>query len=332
MGYRDAQLMSSAPQSAYSTAQTLDRWHPYSGNPGLGWIPNDSESDAIYPGSVALDTDTYRATETAGGSIDHEVKAKGFGRFYKAALGAGVSTLVSGGIYQQNFTPSSNALFDALTLQLARPQLDGTTFDVDTFIGCVVKSLEFKMDNKGVLTMSVEWDAQTMSTIVAKGSPSITYPNRFTFAGFSMSTGTLTEPTTIVVGSAITPLDGIKSFSLKIENEIDAEDFRANGVGLKAQPTVSRQTITGSLEGDYIAQIAAFRTQWRANGSIPLVANFAAGTDLIQFVMPSCRISDPVVPNADGKQPNATISFEARKAATPAQALWITCRTADLTL
>jgi len=259
------------------------------------------------------------------------VKAKGFGRFYKAALGAGVSTLVSGGIYQQNFTPSSNALFDALTLQLARPQLDGTTFDVDTFIGCVVKSLEFKMDNKGVLTMTPEWDAQTMSTVIAKGSPSITYPNRFTFAGFSMSTGTLTEPTTIAVGSAITALDGIKSFSLKIENDLDTEDFRAGGTGLKAQPTVSRQTITGQIEGDYIAQIAALRTQWRANGTLPLVANFAAGTDLIQFVMGACRISDPLVPNADGKQPAATISFEVRKAAASTAALWITTRSTDTT-
>ena len=331
MGYRDAQLMSSAPQAAYATAQTLDRLHYYSGDPGLGWIPNDAETEAVQPGSVALDTDSYRPSESAGGAIEHEYKAKGFGRILKAALGSGASTLVSGGLYQQVFTPSTAAFFDALTLQLAKPQFDGATFDVETFIGCVVKSIEFKMDNKGVLTMNTEWDAQTMVTNVAKASPSAVVASRFTFAGFSISTGTVTEPTATVLGSAATPLDGIKSFSVKIENTIDDADFRANGSGKKTQPTVSRQTITGQIEADYIGAIATLRANWLANTTFSLVANFTNGTDVIQFVMPACRISDPVKSSADGSQPKATLSFDVRKGSAT-QAFWIVTRTADTAL
>jgi len=332
MGYRDVQLMSSAPQAAYSTAQTLDRLHYYSGDPGLAWQPNDAETESVYPGSVALDTDSYRPSETAGGSIEHEFKAKGFGRILKAALGTGASTLVSAGLYQQVFTPSTAAFFDALTLQLSKPQFDGSTFDNETFIGCVVKSIEFKMDNKGVLTVAVEWDAQTMSTIIAKGSPTQVVANRFTFAGFAFATGAITEPTTVALGVGATPLDGIKSFSLKIENVMDVEDFRGNGSGKKAQPAVSRQVITGQIEADYIATIAALKANWIANSMIPMVASFTTGTDAIQFVLPACRVSDPLKSNADGTQPKTTLSFDVRKVAASTQAAWIVTRTADAAL
>jgi hypothetical protein len=230
------------------------------------------------------------------------------------------------------FTPSAAAFFDALTLQLAKPQYDGSTFDVETFIGSVVKSIEFKMDNKGVLTMNIEWDAQTMSTVIAKASPSAVVANRFTFAGFAFATGAITEPTTVALGVGATPLDGIKSFSVKIENEMDVEDFRGNGSGKKAQPTVSRQVITWQVEADYIAAIAALKANWIANSTIPMVATFTTGTDAIQFIIPAGRISDPVKSNADGSQPKTTLSGDARKTAASTQAFWIVTRTADATL
>jgi len=332
MGYRDAQLASSAPQGAYDTAATLDRLHGYVGDPGLVFTPDDGVSEVLNPGSIQLDTDSYRASETGGGPIEHEVKAKGFGRIYKSAWGAGASTLVSAGLYQQVFTPSLSQFFDAPTLQLAKPQWDGATYDVETYIGCIVKSIEFKMENKGVLMMTIEWDFRTMSTVIAKASLSQVVSNRFMFAGFTASTGTVTEPTTVALGYSVTPLDGIKSWSMKIENVIDAEDFRANNSGRKNQPPVMKQLITGTIDADYVAAIAALKATYLANGSFPLVVGFTTGTDVHQFVTPALQITDPVKSNADGQKPATSISYRAVKTAASTQAAWQVNRTGDAAL
>ena len=200
-----------------------------------------------------------------------------------------------------------------------------------TYIGCVIKSIEFKMENKGALMMSLEWDARTMSTVIAKASLSAVASSRFTFAGFTAATGTIVEPTITTLATAPTPLDGIKSWSMKIENTIDDSDFRANGAGKKAQPVVMKQEITGTIEADYIATIAALKATWLALGSFPLLVGFTNGADVHQFVTPALQITDPVKSNADGQKPGTSISYRAVKAAASAQAAWQCVRTADAT-
>lgn len=329
--YRKAQFMMSGAEGTYGTAATLDRWLPYQGNPSIDLIPNDQNSEALYPGAVLLDSHSYRPTEAAGGSMDFETKAKGFGRLHKAAFGNGVSTLVSSGLYQQNFTLADGPLFDSFTLQLARLMTDGT-FDVHTYLGCVISSIEWKMDNQGTLTETIEFDGRTMVTNIAIGSPSVIYPNRFPFSGFSVSTGTITEPTATTLGSAPTPVIGIKSWSLKIDLGLVTDDYRGDGTGLKSQPSVQLRTITGSMEADNTPAVAAFRTSWRNNSTIPFVWNFVNGTDQMNFVAPACRLTDALTPNADGQFPTVTLPFEVRKAPASAQALWLCARTQDTTL
>ena len=327
--YRDAQLMISAPQSDYVTPATLDRWLPYVGNPSLDLAPNDQESETILAGAVALDEQSYRPTEAAAGSIELEWKAKLMGRLLKWALGSATSTLVSAGLYQQLGTLGAGPFFDALTIQLVRKLWDGTD-DVHTYLGCVCSSIEWKMDAQGVLKVTIEIDGRTMSTVIAKGSPSVTYPGRFTFGGFSVQTGTFTAPTATVLASGATALSAIRSWSIKVDNQLVTDDYRADGSGLKSQPPVLQRKITGSMEADNTAAIAALRATWRSNGGIPLVFNFLSGaTDQVQFAAPYCRLTSAPTPNADGAQPTVTLPFEVRKAAAYAQPLWVVQRTAD---
>jgi hypothetical protein len=329
--YRDAQLMISGPESAYGTAATLDRWLPYTGSPSIDWVPNDAESDAISPGALPMDEGSYRPTESAAGSIDFEWKTKGFGRILKAALGACTSTLVSAGLYQQVATLAAGPFFDALTVQLVRKMWDGTD-DPHTYLGCVVSSIEWKMDAQGVLTATVEIDGRTMSTVIAKASATVTYPGRFTFAGFSVQTGTFTAPTATALASAATALSAIKSWSLKIDNKIVADDYRGNGSGLKDQPPVLQRAVTGSMVADNTAAIAALRTTWKANNGIPFVWNFVNGTDQVQFAAPYCRLTSAPTPNMDGNAPTVTLPFEVRKLQSAAQGLWVVQRTSDSAL
>ena len=328
--YRNAQFGMSAPET-YGTAATIDRLMPYIGDLDFDWEPNDQMSEVIEPGAVANASASYRPTESGTGTYNAEMKAKGFGRILKGAFGNGVSTLVSGGVYQQNFTLNdTSTVFDAFTMQAVRKLVDGTD-DVHTFIGTAIKSVEFSMDNAGVLKVAFELLARAMSTAIAKASLTAITANRFTFAGFTFNTGTLTEPTTTVLGSCATALVGIRSWSLKVENNLVEDDYRANGAGLMSQPSVLQRTITGSIEARNTAQIQAFRTNWRNNSTIPLDARFTTGTDVASFIVPQARITGKITPNMDGNMPTVTIPFEGLGGAAT-QPLFCSLRTTDTAL
>ena len=330
--YRGAQMAIGGPESAFGTPATLDELVSYTGSPSVDWDAKDEASEVINPGALALVEGSYRAVESVSGSSEHEVKAKGKGRIYKAALGDGSSTLVSTGLYQQLFTLGLGPLFDALTLQFARPMWDAT-FDVHTYPGASVTSIEWKIDNAGVLTETIEWDARTMLTNVAQASLTRVASSRFTFAGWTFASGVLTKPTTTTLASCTVPLTGVKSFSIKVENDSVTDDYRANDAGLKSQPPVMLRKITGQIEADNTPSVAALRSTWKSNGTIPFTSTFTAGTDAFQFAAAAARITGAPTPNADGTQPTVTIPFEVLKlAAATDQGFWLVRRTSDAAL
>lgn len=330
--YRGAQLgMSSTAESPYGTAATIDRWMPYTDFSG-DIQPVDGESDVMDAGAVARSDSNYRAVKTGAITYSGELKASGFGKHLKAAFGAAVSTLVSTGLYQQNFTLGAGPLFDANSWQACRPMTDGT-FENDTYLGAVVKSIEFKMDKAGVLTVTTEMIVRDMVTNIAKASLSRVTTNRFTFGGFTAFTGTYTAHTTVALPSAITALTDVKSWSVKIENQIVEEDYRSDGTGLISQPAVLQRKVTGSFEAAFTPAIQALRTNYLNNTLFPLVAKFVAGsTDAAVFGFPAIRITDPPTPNMDGQQPTATFNYEVLNNGVAAEPMVLSMRTADSAL
>lgn len=333
MSYRNVQAGTSAPAASYGATTTIDRLAQYTDDLTLDWDPNDQFSEVVTSDVVASADGSYRPTESASGGWPFEVKSKGFGRLLNAALGASTTNLVSAGLYQQNHTFGTGNTLPDFNMQAVRKLFDDTD-QVDTYLGVIVNALELKMDAAGVLVGSADLDARTMVTNVAKASLSVVAAKRFTFAGFSMSTGTITEATTTALATAPTALDGIKAFSVKIENQMVVDDYRGGGTGLKTQPTRGEQPkVTGTMKADYTSQIATlFRTGWINNTGVPLIANFVNGTDQVQVVLPYCRVSKQPTPNMDGKQPEIDIEFEVLKSSAYTQPLWISLRTADTAL
>lgn len=283
----------------------------------------------------------YRTVQAAAGTLETEAKAKGTGFLRKAALGQGSSTLVSAATYQQLFKPlgtgGSNFL-DSLTLQFVQQLIDGTD-DIDTFLGCTMASVEWKMDKAGILTESYTVDARNMVKIVSKAAASPSARNRFSFGGFTAFTNTLTEPTATVLGSATDPIPTVRSFSLKVTNSLVVDDYRGDGTGLKSQPAVESQEITGELELDYNAQALGLRNNWVNNsGLTPLLFNFSTGVALgtgvetVQFCLPAVKFTGKATPNRDGKLPQIKIPFKAFKLASASSALLVAVRTADAAL
>lgn len=328
--YRNAQFGMSGPESSFGTAVTIDRSMPYTNLTG-DLVPVDAESEVIDAGVVARTDSSYRPVKGGSLTYEFEPKASGFGRFFKAALGAGVSNLVSTGLYQENITLGTSQYLDSFDAQACRPMTDGT-FENDTYLGCSVNSIEFKIDQAGVLTGSAEIDVRDMVTNIAKASLSRVTANRFTFAGFTCQTGTLTEPTTTVLGSATTNLTDIISWSMKVENQLVTDDYRGDGSGLKSQPSVLQRKISGEFEARFTPAIQALRTNWINNTWFSLLPKFTAGTDVLQFVLSAIRITEPPTPNMDGQIPTLKFSYEAKWNGTATQPLWLCARTADSAL
>lgn len=331
--FRGAQLgMSSTPEAPFGTAATIDRSMPYTSFSG-DITPVDGSSDVMDAGAVARSDSSYRAVKTGTHTYEGELKASGFGKHLTMAFGAGTSTLVSAGLYQQNFTLGAGPLFNAHTWQACRPLTDGT-FDVATLLGTTVKSIEFKMDNAGVLMVTTELDTRDISTVIAKASLSRVTANRFTFAGFTAYTGTYTAHTTIVLPSAITAVTDIRSFSVKIENQVVDDDYRSDGTGLKFQPSVLQRKVTGSIEARFTpAMQTLLRTNWLSNTLFPLVAKFTAGTtDAAVFGLPAIRITDAPTPNMDGQMPTISAPFEVLNNGVAAEPIVLSMRTADAAL
>ena len=339
MTYRDAQLTMGV-QSVFETAVTTNRWLAYLGNSGFDLQPGDAESEEL-TADVDASSQFYRPVVAAAGSIEFETKAKGMGFLHKAALGGSVSTLVAGTTYQQNFTPlaaGASPYLDALTVQFVQKLIDNTD-DVNTFIGATIASIEWKLDNAGVLTCTVEMDSRNMVTNIAKASASTAARNRFTFAGFSAYTGALTEPTTTALPTCATQLTAVKSFSIKVENNLVTDDYRGDATGMKGQQAVQDQTVTGEIELDYNAQAQAIRNAWiNGNTATGLLLKLdtgvalSTGTEPLLFAMPDIRATGAPTPNRDGKFPTLKVPFKAWKPDASTAKLFVCARTSDATI
>lgn len=331
--YRDAQLTLDV-ESTFNTPVTTARWLPYVGDPSMEYQPIDVDSEAIYPGPALIGSNRTRCADSASGSVEFEVLSKLFGKLLKACTGAGSSNLVSGTTYQQVFTLGSGVL-DSLTMQFVR-KLWGGTDAVDTYAGCTVSSFELSMDKTGILKLAVEIDGASYSTVIAKSAATVTYPNRFGWSGLTVKSGTLTEATTIALASATTNVDGVKSFSIKVDNGLTTDDFRANSAGKKSQQVPGRREITGSIEVDFTA--TTYRDAFKAGTGISLLFELSTGvalstgTETFQIVLPLVMFNKDPRPNADGTAPTATLEFDVLKATTATNALALVVRTSDTAL
>ena len=130
-------------ENPYGTGVTPVRWMEYSSQ-SLDFKPARKQSAGYRAGSrVARANRRVTVTSGAGGDVGLDVLSKGLGLWWQCLMGAGSSTLVSTGVYQQVFTLADT--FQPFTLQAGVPRLntDGSaTIDPLTYSGCTVPDFE----------------------------------------------------------------------------------------------------------------------------------------------------------------------------------------------
>lgn len=322
-----------AVESTYGTGVTVTRF-PEFVSETLDYRKNVVQGKGLRVGSrVARSGRRVVTTADAGGDITMECVSKGMGLIWQACLGAGVSTLVSGSVYQQLFTlgdaPSS------LTVQKGLPQVGGFV-DAYTYVGAMVDSWEFAFGNADIPSLKMTLDCKDVLTATAYAAPSyVAGANLFSFAGATLSTGTLTSPTTIILGSGATPVANVRGGSIQVANNIRGDRYNIGGAGRKAKPTVGMREITGRLDVEYDS--TTFRDAVLNETPMNLVLTYTGGAlttgnETLQVIVPEIKLDGELPKSNGGDLIMQSMAFVGLDNLTAAQPIWVVTRTADAAL
>ncbi len=314
-----------AIESTYGTPVTPTRWYEFT-DEKFEWKPTRKQGEGLRVAAPLARASRRALVQLdAAGEIDLEWNTVGGGLLLQLAMGQGSSSLVSTGVYQQNYLLATTDYLPSATIQKGIPPLGGGAALPHTFDGCVCSSLEIDAPNNDLVSMKSAWVARRMQTSVGYVAPTYgVYGENLTFVGGTISVGSSTgvvPPGATTLGSVITPTAGltgnITDFSMKIDNKLDNGGWRLNGAGLRTRPpAVGLREVTGTLTVEFDS--ALWRDAWIADSPISFILNLqgqaniqgAAVKPQLQISVPGARI-DGDIPNSEkGGVITQTIPFQ----------------------
>lgn len=333
MTYRCA--LSFGREASYGTQVTTGRAKHFI-TEGFDIPDLDVESEAYVPGSdVASLSGVTRPTKTAIGAMEYQPTTRGEGRMFETLMGAGLSALVSGTTYQQVFTFAD--VMPSETVQKQLPRRD-QSIGTQTYRGVVNTGFEIKMDAKGVLAISADFDAREGVIGQAADALVTVMGERFVFAGAYFYSTLTSAPTSTALAVLANPVAGVRSWSVKVDHKLDTDaTYTGNNAGLKDRPMPSDlREITMNASIEY--QDDTFETAYLNGSALAFGARFQAlsetlstGVPTIDVILPCLRAKGPM-PKADKGLIVTDRTFKAYNNGTSAQRMWIVTRTADSAL
>lgn len=299
----------------------------------LNWNKQVKQGQGLRVGGrVARSARRVVPAADGGGDFTIEATSKGMGKLWNAALGANTSTLVSGATYQQVFTLGDTP--PSLTIQTGHPEVGGTV-DAVSWLGAMCASWEFDFTNADIAALKTTWDIGDITTAQSYVAPAGTYPsspNLYHFLNGSISTGTLTAPTTTALASAVTATANIRSGTITCNNNLRGDRYNFGGSGRKSKPTVGLREITGTLEIEYDS--TTYRDLILSDGAMTLLVQFtggalSTGNETLQIALAEIKL------DGDFPKPNGTdlvvqsVKFTVLDNLTAAQPIWVVHRTAE---
>lgn len=218
------------------------------------------------------------------GQITFEAVTNGLGRILQAALG-GTSTVVQQGgttAWLQTHQLGS-VLGKSLTIQKQLRDEANTVVSPFTFHGCKLPRVEFKIDKKGKLMITVNVDAEDVDTTTASASPS--YPAAKTF---HYQQGALTMDAVA--------LATVQDASIVFDRKMDTDRYHLGNAGRKAEPlTNDFPEVTGNLTAEF-ADLTLYN-KFAGDLAAALVLTFTgdvisgAFNELLRITIPEVRFT-----------------------------------------
>jgi hypothetical protein len=322
-----------AQETTYKTGVTVTRWLEYT-DESLDWNKSIKQGKGLRVGGrVARSARRVVPTADGGGDVSFELTSKGLGPWLDSALGTSAVTLVSGTTYQHNFTLGDSP--KSLTLQKGLVEAGGTV-DAYTFLGCMISQLEltFANDDIGMAKFSV--DAGDLTTATAYATPSYpASPSLFHFGNWSITTGTLTAPTTTALASMASTVADFRDASVSINNNLRTDRFNGGANGRKAKPLVGLREISGSCTVEYDS--TTFRDAVLNDTPMGLLfqytgAALSTGVETIQVVLPEVKFDTELAKTNGTDLITQSMKFQVLDNLTAAQPIWVVIRTSDAAL
>lgn len=244
------------------------------------------------------------------GDLEMDVVNKGMGLLWHAAMGANTVTQIgASAAYQHVYTLGDTP--PSLTIQKGIPQVDGSTINAMSYMGCMVESFDLESANGEILTAKFSFDCGRYDN--SQSLASLAYPTTPELFHFGLGAiklgGTVTVATTTALATSTgATTTGVRDFSLSVNNNLNVERYNYNGIasgqGRKAKPVVGGlREITGKFTAEYDA--TTYRDAYLADTDVPLLVTFTgsqiAGSNnyALQLVLPSVKL-DSGTPQSNG--------------------------------
>lgn len=321
-------------ESTPNTPVTVNRWLEFTEPKPFTFDRGIKQGAGLRPGSrVARSPRRVKTTRSAAGDISVEAFSKGLGLLLEACMGSGVSTVVSGAVYQQ--VHSFADTLPSHTIQFGVPNSAGTIRPL-TFSGCTVSSFELGGAVGDIAMLKTTWDARDWTTATAYTTP--TYPsggNLFTVEDATIYRGTYTAATSTALASALTPVAGVKDFKVSTNNSILSSRFFMNGGGVKERQLPGMRLPQVELNVEY--QDDALWDAFEADSELVLVislvdAALATGNETMQVAIPALKLDGDLPEGGPDAIASQAIKLTGLDGLVAAQPMQIVTRTSDTAL
>lgn len=313
-------------ETVFGTPVTVDRFCEFTAAP-FKLDKSVKQGEGLRVGSrVARSARRVVPFSSVSGDLELEACTKGMGVLWEAAMGAGVHTLVSTGLYQQNFVFADT--MPSYTIQ--EGIWDGSAVAAYTYAGCQCGSFSLEASEGDILKVKFSFVGKSLATATAYATPSyVASLGLFTFAHAAFyAGGTFTAATTTTLGSVTgTALAVVKKLSLSVDNQLK-EGPQVGGLPSIRQPGL--RGLSGSVDVEYSG--ATFRDAIIAETEMPLVATFTNGTDVLQVILPAIKLDGDFPAPTSNDRISHSLSFTGLDNLTAAEPLYISTRTADTAL
>lgn len=294
-------------EAGYGEGVTVDRFPEFI-DESLAWNPTFVQGSGMRVGSrLARSNRRVLAKQGAGGDINLEMFSKGLGVFLEALFGSAVSTPVPGqaGVFQQLYTPATDAPLNSYTIQKGIPTVDGGPATPMTFLGAVCTSGEFSASNADIVKLKTSWDAREVKTDTAYAAPSYVVGGElFHFAQGEITIGgSQTPPSATTLATGGTVAATIEEFSVSFDNKIDDGGFTFGSGGKRGRkPVVGMPEAKGKVTAEYADTV--LRDAYLNQTPLALTLTFESDTVIGTSSRPTLQIHLPEI-RLDGELPKS---------------------------
>lgn len=310
--------------TAWGTAVTPDRTYCLLGSgESLDYMPEIISSGAHCWGKRGQSAaGEIVVRKMGGGDIPLEVSTVGFGFWWKMCLGSSTSTKIGATtVYQQvhKMAAQSMPFFTVQKLvQSYNPITGAFTTEPFTWGALMVSSWSLTIPESGIATLTVTTTGGHVVTTTAAVTPASrsTDDHLLHSGGASLSTGAYVAPGATTLASAATPVAGVRSMTISVDNNLITPPGWGSAVSRPIPGAAP--TVTGTLNVDYVTG-GPFVQAFLERTDLTLLATLAAvenSDELVQIAIPSLRVTGEIPKaGAPTEMQQLTVPFTAMRAA-----------------